>query len=40
MLAGGVVLDTDPIPGFLLDRIDAGGLLPELKRRFLPETPA
>jgi 3-isopropylmalate/(R)-2-methylmalate dehydratase small subunit len=40
MLAGGVVLDTDPIPGFLLERIDAGGLLSELKRRFRPETPA
>ncbi|MBL8341830.1 MAG: 3-isopropylmalate dehydratase [Rubrivivax sp.] len=40
MLAGGVTLDTDPIPGFLLERIEAGGLLPELRRRFRPETPA
>jgi 3-isopropylmalate/(R)-2-methylmalate dehydratase small subunit len=39
-LAGGVTLATDPIPGFLLDRIEAGGLLPELERRFRPETPA
>ncbi|MCW5633771.1 MAG: 3-isopropylmalate dehydratase [Rubrivivax sp.] len=37
-LAGGVRLATEPIPGFLLDRIDAGGLLPELKKRFRPET--
>jgi len=33
-LAGGVKLAAEPIPDFLLDRIDAGGLLPELKRRF------
>ncbi|MBK9135342.1 MAG: 3-isopropylmalate dehydratase [Betaproteobacteria bacterium] len=33
-LGGGVRLSTEPIPAFLLDRIDAGGLLPELKRRF------
>jgi 3-isopropylmalate/(R)-2-methylmalate dehydratase small subunit len=33
-IEGGVRLATEPIPGFLLDRIDAGGLLPELKRRF------
>ena len=33
-LAGGVTLATEPIPPFLLERIEAGGLLPELKRRF------
>lgn len=39
-LASGVRLEIEPIPGFLLDRIDAGGLLPELKKRFRPpETP-
>ncbi len=31
--AGGQVLPLDPIPGFLLDRVDAGGLLPQLKQR-------
>ena len=31
--AGGETLATDPIPGFLLDMIEAGGLLPQLKRR-------
>ncbi len=29
----GSVLACDPIPGFLLDLVDAGGLLPQLKRR-------
>ena len=38
-LSGGVRLSTEPIPDFLLDRIDAGGLLPELKRRFAAATP-
>jgi 3-isopropylmalate/(R)-2-methylmalate dehydratase small subunit len=33
-LADGRQLATDPIPGFLLERVEAGGLLPELKRRF------
>ena len=32
--AGGEVLATEPIPGFLLDMVEAGGLLPQLKRRF------
>ena len=32
--AAGQTLAIEPIPGFLLDRIAAGGLLPELKRRF------
>jgi 3-isopropylmalate/(R)-2-methylmalate dehydratase small subunit len=31
--ADGRVLACDPIPGFLLDLVDAGGLLPLLKRR-------
>ncbi|MBL8326228.1 MAG: 3-isopropylmalate dehydratase [Rubrivivax sp.] len=41
-LNGGVTLDTEPIPGFLLERIAAGGLLAELKRRFAasPNGPA
>jgi 3-isopropylmalate/(R)-2-methylmalate dehydratase small subunit len=30
--ANGELLPTDPIPGFLLDRVEAGGLLPELKK--------
>lgn len=36
-LADGRQLATDPIPGFLLERVEAGGLLPELKRRFSKE---
>jgi 3-isopropylmalate/(R)-2-methylmalate dehydratase small subunit len=32
--AGGEALATEPIPGFLLDMIDAGGLLPQLQQRF------
>lgn len=31
--ADGSVLACDPIPGFLLDMVDAGGLLPQLKQR-------
>ena len=31
--AGGEVLACDPIPAFLLDRVDAGGLVPQLKLR-------
>jgi 3-isopropylmalate/(R)-2-methylmalate dehydratase small subunit len=31
--ANGERLPFDPIPGFLLDMVDAGGLLPQLKRR-------
>jgi 3-isopropylmalate/(R)-2-methylmalate dehydratase small subunit len=31
--ADGSVLAVEPIPCFLLDRIEAGGLLPQLKRR-------
>ena len=29
----GHVLDCEPIPAFLLDMVEAGGLLPQLKRR-------
>ena len=32
-LADGRVLRCEPIAGFLLDIVDAGGLLPQLKRR-------
>ena len=31
--ASGQRLAVDPIPGFLLDMVEAGGLLPQLKRR-------
>ena len=31
--ADGSTLACEPIPGFLLDMVDAGGLLPQLKRR-------
>jgi len=31
--AGGAALPCDPIPGFLLDIVEAGGLLSQLKRR-------
>ena len=31
--ANGERLAVDPIPGFLLDMVEAGGLLPQLKRR-------
>jgi 3-isopropylmalate/(R)-2-methylmalate dehydratase small subunit len=31
--ADGTVLPCDPIPGFLLDMVEAGGLLPQLKQR-------
>lgn len=31
--ANGERLKVDPIPGFLLDMVEAGGLLPQLKRR-------
>ena len=35
--ADGEVLLLDPVPGFLLDMIDAGGLLPQLKQRLKPK---
>ena len=31
--ADGTALPCDPIPGFLLDMVEAGGLLPQLKKR-------
>lgn len=31
--ADGTVLPCDPIPGFLLDMVEAGGLLPQLEKR-------
>lgn len=31
--ADGSVLPCDPIPGFLLDMVEAGGLLPQLEKR-------
>lgn len=34
--AGGEALPCDPIPGFLLDMVEAGGLLPQLRQRFKP----
>jgi 3-isopropylmalate/(R)-2-methylmalate dehydratase small subunit len=33
MRANGQVLACAPIPGFLMDMVDAGGLLPLLKNR-------
>ncbi|QJW84691.1 3-isopropylmalate dehydratase [Ramlibacter terrae] len=38
--ASGEELAAEPIPAFLLDMVEAGGLLPQLKRRFQPRTPA
>jgi 3-isopropylmalate/(R)-2-methylmalate dehydratase small subunit len=35
---GGEVLQADPIAPFLLDMVEAGGLLPQLKRRFETRT--
>lgn len=32
-LAGGRTLATEPIPGFLLEMVEAGGLLPQLRKR-------
>jgi 3-isopropylmalate dehydratase, small subunit len=36
--AGGERLAAEPIPGFLLDLVAAGGLLPQLQRRFQTRT--
>jgi 3-isopropylmalate/(R)-2-methylmalate dehydratase small subunit len=36
--ASGEVLRAEPIPAFLLDMVEAGGLLPQLQRRFQPRT--
>ena len=35
----GQVLPAEPIAPFLLDMVEAGGLLPQLQRRFHPRTP-
>ena len=37
---GGGVLAIEPIPDFLLDMAQAGGLLAQLQQRFQPRTPA
>lgn len=37
--ADGQVLAAQPIPGFLLDMVEAGGLLPQLQRRFQSRNP-
>jgi len=36
--ADGSTLACEPIPGFLLEMVEAGGLLPQLKRRLNPLT--
>ena len=36
--ARGEVLACEPIPGFLLDMVEAGGLLPQLKQRLTEKT--
>ena len=36
--ADGSTLACEPIPAFLLDMVEAGGLLPQLKRRLKPST--
>lgn len=36
--ARGEVLACEPIPGFLLDMVEAGGLLPQLKKRLTEKT--
>lgn len=38
--AGGQALTTEPIPGFLLDMVEAGGLLAQLQKRYQPRTPS
>lgn len=38
--AGGQVLATEPISGFLLDMVEAGGLLAQLQQRFKPRNPS
>ncbi len=35
--AGGEALACEPIPGFLLDMVEAGGLLAQLRQRFKPK---
>jgi 3-isopropylmalate/(R)-2-methylmalate dehydratase small subunit len=36
--ADGTILPANPIPAFLLDMVEAGGLLPQLQQRFQPRT--
>jgi 3-isopropylmalate/(R)-2-methylmalate dehydratase small subunit len=36
---GGEVLQAEPIPPFLLEMVEAGGLLPQLQRRFQARSP-
>ena len=38
--ASGQALATEPIPGFLLDMVEAGGLLAQLQQRFSQRTPS
>ena len=38
--ANGQLLATEPTPGFLLDMVEAGGLLAQLQERFQPRTSA
>ena len=38
--AAGRSLATDPVPGFLLDMVEAGGLLAQLQQRFQPRIPS
>jgi 3-isopropylmalate/(R)-2-methylmalate dehydratase small subunit len=38
--ADGQLLATEPIPGFLLDMVEAGGLLAQLQQRFSQRTPS
>jgi 3-isopropylmalate/(R)-2-methylmalate dehydratase small subunit len=38
--ADGATLRCQPIPGFLLDMVEAGGLLPQLKQRLKKESSA
>lgn len=38
--AGGQALVTEPIPGFLLDMVEAGGLMAQLQQRFKPRIPS
>ena len=38
--AGGQALPCEPIPGFLLDMVEAGGLLAQLQKRYQPRTPS
>jgi len=37
---GGQVLAAEPIPGFLLDMVEAGGLLAQLQQRFAKRKPS